>query len=142
MNPNLKKIMLCVMAAVIGIAVYQFVNHFIFKPPAFESQLIQVASELNKNCPLLLDRDTRLDNAMGGPGKYFTYNYTLIHHVAADLNIVELKQSLIPALINFIRTSEDMQTFRKEKVTLKYNYKDKEGVFLFSITVGPADYGR
>ncbi len=90
----------------------------------------------------MVDSNTRLDNTVGGPGKCLVYNYTLINHAAADLNIVELKQNMIPVLTNTIKTSEDMQTFRKEKVTLKYNYKDKLGVFLFSITIGPNEYER
>jgi len=140
MNPNINKYLSYVIAIIVGVVVYQLVSHFLFKPPSFETQLMKVAAELNKNCPFMVDSDTRLDNAVGGPGKNFVYNYTLINHAAVELNIVELKQNMIPSLTNYIKTSEDMQTFRKEKVTLKYNYKDKFGAFLFSITIGPSEY--
>jgi hypothetical protein len=142
MNPKTKKILSYALTIIIGVVVYQLVNHFLFKPPSFETQLMKVAAELNKNCPFMVDSDTRLDNSVGGPGKNFVYNYTLINHAEADINIVELKQNMIPFLTNYIKTSEDMQTFRKEKVTLKYIYKDKSGTFLFSITIAPDDYAR
>lgn len=90
----------------------------------------------------MMDRDTRLDNTAGGPGKNFTSNYTLINSEAVQLNIVQMKQEMIPQKINYVKTSEDLQIFRREKVTLRYNYRDKSGVFLFSITIGPADYAR
>jgi hypothetical protein len=142
MNLKTNKILSYALAIIIGVVVYQLLSHFIFRPPSFESQLMKMATELNRNCPVMLDRETRLDNTMGGPGKYFTSNYTLINQEAAELNIVEMKQKMTPDKINYVKTSEDMQIFRKEKVTLKYNYKDKFGVFLFSITINPGDYTK
>jgi hypothetical protein len=142
MNSRTNKILSYALAIIIGVVLYQLLSHFIFRPPSFESQLMKMAAELNRNCPIMLDRDTRLDNTIGGPGKIFTSNYTLINSEAAELNIVEMKQMMIPDKINYAKTSEDMQIFRNEKVTLEYNYKDKSGLFLFSITISPGDYAR
>ena len=142
MKHNPKRLWRYILLIFIVVLIYLLLNHFIFKPPSFEAQLLKMAARLNENCPMMVDHDTRLDNAMGGPGKYFTYNYTFINHDAAQLNIVDLKQTMIPVLTNYINTSEDMQIFRREKVTLKYNYRDKQGVFLFSITIRPEDYKR
>jgi len=138
----MKKILSYSTAIIAGIIIYQLIIHLVLKPPTIESQLMKESAELNKNCPLMIDNNTRLDNTIGGPGKFFVYNYTLIHHTAAELNIVELKQNMVPVLTNTIKTSEDMQIFRREKVTLKYNYRDKQGVFLFSITISPDEYRK
>jgi hypothetical protein len=36
------------------------------------------ANELNKSCLMMVDQDTRLDNAVALPENVFQYNYTLI----------------------------------------------------------------
>ena len=137
---NGKKIISIIIGAVIAAVVYQVVSRVLFSTPCLDSQLIKVANEINKNCPMMVDQHTRLDNTMGGPGNSFAYIYTLVNHEATELDIKSIKENLTPFLINMVKTSEEMKSFRENKVSLKYSYRDKSGVFLFSILINPEDY--
>ena len=124
-------------AAIIGtwIGIYLFRGN-----NDFDTELMAAASELNKQCPMMVDKDTRLDNAMGGPGKVFTYNYTLINHSLAQLNIPDLQAYLRPRLIANAESSADMKSFRDNSVTLVYRYNDKDNKSAFEVRITPEEY--
>lgn len=112
----------------------------LFRKPAFDKALMETASEINKSCPIMIDNATRLDNAVALPNDVFQYNYTLVSMTKDSVNIDELKAYLEPAITNFVKTNPDMQTMRDNKVTVNYYYKDREGVYLFTISVKPEQY--
>ncbi len=105
-----------------------------------DEQLMQVAKEINKNCPITVDKDTRLDNTMASVGKRFTYSYTLTSWAAEEIDLTALQNYLRPRIINSAKTSPDMKYLRDNSVTIVYRYLDKTGRFIFDITVTPADY--
>jgi hypothetical protein len=51
-----------------------------------------------------------------------------------------LKEYLEPNITNFVRTNPDMKFQRDNKVTINYYYKDKDGNYLFTISVTPGQY--
>lgn len=112
----------------------------LFRKPAFDKALMETASEINKSCPIMIDNATRLDNAIALPDNVFQYNYTLVSMIKDSINIDELKGYLEPTIANFVKTNPDMQTMRDNKVTVNYYYKDKVGVYLFTISVKPEQY--
>ena len=105
-----------------------------------DKQMMQAASEINKTCPIMVDKDTRLDATVGGINKSFAYNYTLVNLAAGQINVDKLRDYLRPRIVNNARTSNDMKVFRENGVTLIYRYHDKEGKELLEITVTPEDY--
>ncbi|MGV8880505.1 MAG: hypothetical protein ACOH2A_15920, partial [Sphingobacteriaceae bacterium] len=125
---------------VVGIVAMVLVQQFFFKSPSFDQQMMQMASELNKTCPVMVDAETRLDNTVALPDKIFTYNYTLVNQVKDSINVEELKNYLTPLVTNNIKTNPDMKFYRDNKITLSYYYKDKQGVFLLNIDVTPDKY--
>jgi len=125
---------------VVGIVAMVLVQQFFFKSPSFDKQMMQMASELNKTCPVMVDAETRLDNTVALPDKIFTYNYTLVNQVKDSLNVEELKNYLTPLVTNNIKTNPVMKFYRDNKITLSYYYKDKQGVFLLNIDVTPDTY--
>lgn len=88
----------------------------------------------------MIDNATRLDNVIALLDNVFQYNFTLVSMTKDSININELKGYLEPSIINFVKTNPDMQTMRDNKVTINYYYKDKEGVYLFTISVKPEQY--
>jgi hypothetical protein len=50
------------------------------------------------------------------------------------------KKNIESLIINTVKTNPDMAFFREKEVTMKYYYKDKNGNYLFSITVVPEQY--
>ena len=101
---------------------------------------MEIASEINKSCPIMVDNATRMDNVVAMPDNVFQYNYTLIGMVKDSINIEELKVFLEPTITNFVKTNPDMQTMRDNDVTVNYYYKDMQGVYLFTISVKPGQY--
>ena len=142
MNKNVKLIVFSAIGLLIGYLGSQYLIDTFFKKPNIEEILIQVAEEMNKNCPITLDGDTRLDTTMGGPGKSFSYFYTLVNYSKEEINQDTLITYLKPNIINNVSTNPQMAIFRENEITMNYNYKDKEGVFLFVITVTPDNYKK
>jgi len=101
---------------------------------------MKTASEINKSCPMMIDSDTRLDNAISLPSNIFQYNYTLVNMEKETIDIDMLKGYLEPNITNFVRTNPDMKFQREKKVTVNYYYKDKNGNYLFKISVTPEQY--
>ena len=102
--------------------------------------MVEVASEINKSCPMMIDQVTRLDNAIALPGNSIQYNYTLINIEAADISADSLKKYMEPGIINGIKTNPDLKIYRDKKTTMVYNYRDKNGVFLMRFSVTPEMY--
>ncbi len=111
----------------------------IFRKSSFDKEMIEYANEMNEICPMMVDNVTRLDNVINLPGNIFQYNYTLAL-VKDSINIVELKDYIEPNIINGVKTQPQMKILRDNKVTVNYNYKDKSGEYLFTISVKPDQY--
>jgi glutathione peroxidase-family protein len=140
MTKNAKTLVGTVVGVTVGAVVYQLITLFVFPAPSFDKQMMKAAEEINKNCPFMVDQDTRLDNTVAGPGKEFIYNYTLVNYGEDEVDKEELQNYITPFLINNIKTNEEMENFRSNKVSLTYSYKDKSGIFLFSVKIKPSDY--
>jgi hypothetical protein len=121
-------------------AAYFFVQQLLFKTPGFDKVLMKTASEFNESCPIMIDSETRLDNTIALPSKVFQYNYTLINVEKETFDVIVLKDYLEPNITNSVRTNPDMKIFRDNKVTMNYYYKDKDGNYLFAISVTPEQY--
>ncbi len=135
-----KKIIGMIVGAAAFLIAYFAVQQVLFKPPTFDKQMMQIASELNKSCPIMVDAETQLDNAVALPDNTFQYNYTLVSMERATLDISELENYLQPIILNNIKTNPDLKTFRDNDVIMAYNYKDKNGEHLFKLTFKPENY--
>ena len=105
--------------------------------------LQDTANGVNKQCPMTIDSETRLDNVAALPGKTLQYNYTLVNYAKGQLTadqIASVQSSMSTTIKNSIKSTSDLKTLRDYKTTFKYVYKSSDGYELFSITVAPADY--
>jgi hypothetical protein len=112
----------------------------LFNKPIYDKALMEYANEINKNCPFMVDNATRLDNTIALPGNTFQYNYTVLTLVRDSVNVDELKKVIEPNIVNSVKTNPDMKTIRDHKTNINYYYKDRKGVFLFTISVSPDKY--
>ncbi len=135
-----KKIIGAIVGVIAFYASYYALQHFFFSPPSFDQVMIVAASELNKTCPIMVDQETRLDNAIALPENSFQYNYTLVNIENKEVNAEDLKKYIEPGIINLMKTSPDMSFYRDNKTTMIYNYRDKNGVFVLKLTVTPEMY--
>lgn len=144
--PRKKNKLVPIIGIALGIIVFTgiiyTVRHFNFKTLLIDKQMMMAAEEINKSCPIMVDAETRLDNAVALPGNIFQYNYTLVNYGIEGLDPVELKKFMEPVITNNVSTNPQMQYQRDKKTTVNYYYKDKDGVFLFEISVGPDKYSK
>ncbi|TPG36295.1 zinc ribbon domain-containing protein [Flavobacterium pectinovorum] len=126
---------------VISFVIVFFVTQSLFKPSfSLDKQLVDAANELNKNCPMNVDADTVLENTVAAPNKTFQYNYLLIRLTKAEIKIDTIKKYLFPSILENVRSNPQMKSFRHNKVTINYSYKDKNGVFVFDYIIKPEMY--
>jgi len=107
---------------------------------SFDKALVRTADAINKTCPIMVDKDTRLDSTMGGPGKKFRYYYTLVNYGPGELNAAKVTTALRPRIVNNAKTSKDMKDFREQNVELIYIYKTNDGSEFARIVVKPEEY--
>jgi hypothetical protein len=124
-----------IVGIVVFVAVAVIVQQFFFKTPSFDKAMMHAASELNKSCPIMIDKETRLDNAIALPENVFQYNYTLVNVVKDSVDIKAFEDYMKPMLANNIKTNPDLKSYRDNKVTMSYNYKDMNGTFIIKIAI-------
>jgi len=136
------------MAQIVGIIVgvataslaSMFVQKCVFPKPDIDKVMVETVNTINKTFPMMIDADTRIDNAMALPNKTILYNYSLVNYENGMIDTVMTKNTLEPNIINNIKTSPEMKYHRDNNVTFQYRYKDKNGNYMFSIIVTPEQY--
>ncbi|MFC0878841.1 zinc-ribbon domain-containing protein [Saccharicrinis sp. FJH2] len=119
---------------------YYLVQYFFFPTPTLDKVLAKTANEINKTCPVMVDQFTQLDNVAAMPNNCFQYNYTLIENTINEVNLDTAAKYVRPNIINNVKTNPDLKYFRDNDVTLIYNYRDKNGVFVVKYDITPETY--
>lgn len=128
---------------VVGFIVMFFLTQFLFKPSSdstIDKQLVEAANQMNKNCPMNVDQNTTLKNAVALPNKTFQYNYVLVGITKADVKIDTVRKYIFPRILEDVRNNPQLKSFRDNKVTIKYNYTDSNGAFVTEYVVKPEMY--
>jgi len=132
------------LGVLIGIIVFGLssfaVQQIFFKAPSYDKVMMKVASELNKSCPIMVDAETRFDNAVALPGNVFQYNYTLVNVDKPNADTTSMKNYLENSITNMVKTNPEMKYQRDHKTTINYYYKDKNGVYLFIVSITSDKY--
>ncbi len=136
-NKNISK---TVIGTIIGLTTFFIIKQFIFTPPTIDEAMMHAASEINKSCPIMVDQETRLDNAISLPDNIFQYNYTLINIVKDSIDLKTFEDYMQPMIINNVKTNPDLKICRENKVTMAYSYKDMKGEFITKISISPDKY--
>lgn len=106
----------------------------------FDKKMMAAASELNKSLPMMVDQETRLDNAIALPENVFQYNYTLVNLTKDEIDLEVFTAYMKPQITNNVKTNPDLKFFRDNQVTMGYFYKDKNGEFVAKFAVSKKDY--
>jgi hypothetical protein len=130
-----------IVTAIIGSYLSELLVHRVFfESASFDEIMMNTVSEINKICPMMIDENTRFDNAAAMPDKSIVYNYTLVNHIKDSLNIDFMKETIEPTIISNIKTNPVMKMMRENKATIIYSYNDKNGIHLMKITIIPDQY--
>ena len=109
--------------------------------PDIDKVLSNAASQINANLPMMVDKETRLDTTMGGPGKRFTYFYTFPEYGSADLDAGEVHNLLSATVPKNVCGSTDMKPMFKLGVTAIYVYRGNDGVEITRLSITPQSCG-
>ncbi|MGD2092893.1 MAG: hypothetical protein PVH61_42415 [Candidatus Aminicenantes bacterium] len=107
---------------------------------SLNKNLLEASNKINKHCPIMINKDSKLDTTLVLPGRILEYKITLINHKVEEINTGELKKTLSLQLKNYAKTNPNMEELRKNKVTLIYYYSDKNGKYVTRIKISPEDY--
>ena len=110
------------------------------KPENFQQVLIATSQKINEMCPMVVDKDTRLDNTVVLSNKKIQYNYTIINNVVEDFDSDYLNNEFVPNLITQVKTNPGLKLFRENDVTFSYYYQDKNGKFILNTVITPVMY--
>ena len=103
--------------------------------------LNKVASEINKNLPMMVDKETELLATVGLEG-IIVYNYRLINLSVTDVEPARFISAIRPQVVTAACTTpQTRDTFLKQGVTMRYSYADKERRHMGATEVKPADCG-
>ena len=110
-----------------------------------DRQLTEIASQFNENAPFMIDENTRFDNMIATPGKILQYNYTLVDMTKEEFDEYDeeydyIDGTMLPMIINQLKTHPQMERFRKMQITLRSYYRDMNGVYITELEVTPSMY--
>jgi hypothetical protein len=109
--------------------------------PNIDKVLSQAASQVNANLPMMVDKETRLDTTMGGPGKRFTYFYTFPAYASTELDASEVHSLLSSTVPKNVCGSTDMKPMFKLGVTAIYVYRGNDGAEVTRLSITPQSCG-
>ena len=105
-----------------------------------DSVVIQIVEEANKNLPMMIDEQTKLETITALPGNKIRFDNMLIDISNEDINIETFENSMRPAIFSNVKTNPGLESFRGKKVTFVYHYSDKNGEKTAEFEFTPEDY--
>lgn len=117
--------------------IFVAVQIIFFKTSSPDREVLKFAKEMNKQCPTMVDVETRLDKVNAFADNSLQFDYTLIYRDKDSVSIGNLKQYMEPEILNKIKTSPTLSKYISKDLTWIYSYNDKNGDFIFKITYTP-----
>lgn len=105
----------------------------------FEKEMVAASAQQNKSLPMMVDKDTRWDTTIPGPGKNWTYVYTLVSPELKNITNKEINDALGEKIRVGVCTMKEMQVFIDKGVKITYKYRNSEGGFIGEVVVTPED---
>ena len=105
-----------------------------------DETLKELAAELNKSCPTMIDAETQLTSVVGMPNNELQYNYTLINYEKEGFDVQTFETNMRSIISNAIISNPDLKVFRDMRTTLSYQYNDKNGMYILKLSFQPDLY--
>ena len=117
--------------------IFVAVQLIFFKKSSPDREVMKFVKDMNKHCPTMVDVETRLDKVNALPDNSLQFDYTLIYREKDSIAIGNLKKYMEPVILGKIKTSPSLSKYIYKDLTWVYSYNDKNGEFIFKITVTP-----
>lgn len=109
---------------------------------SFDKQMQNIAAELNKSYPVMIDSETSLDSITVLPGRTFQYNYTMVNIQKDSIDANVFKEVMEPIILSNTLENPSLNLLRRKNVTFNHRYNDKDGILITEITVTPDMYKK
>ncbi len=106
----------------------------------YEDVLRMTAERISAELPMKIDADTSMDSVSSGPGRVFTYNYTVTTATKDQIDFDAIESAFRPKLLNNYKLQSGMKAFRDYGVELRYVYYDKNKNYITTIAISPKDF--
>lgn len=103
-------------------------------------ELEKIASDFNQKGAQMIDSETRIDGIEIRNGNTIIYKYTLINLLTKNVDTLKFRNELRPGIISVVKISPEMKKLRDQSTEFEYAYQDKEGKFIYTFKIHPADY--
>ena len=127
---------------ILALSITTEVLKLIFQSPSVDEQLLTTSKEINKQCPIIVDSLTQLDNTVALPNHLLQYNYTFYKSDKENIDTVVLKKSMRESLINKLRTDPKFAVFKEGHVIVGSSFYDRTGHYVCAMQVTPAEYAK
>jgi cell division protein ZapA (FtsZ GTPase activity inhibitor) len=107
---------------------------------SMRDELKQIAEEVNKKCPQMLDSETKFEGIDFKAPNGLIYKYTLINLSVQNVDTAQFKLALWPGILSTIKISPEMQKLRDNNTNIEYSYFDKTKKHIYTFKVSPKDY--
>ena len=103
------------------------------------SHLRKAEAQINAMAPKMLDQFTRVDGAKAGPGKRFTYLYTIVNVNSSTIDTTAWRNQVAPALKRQIKKTGGVRSLFEAGITVTYRYSAADGASIGEIIITPAE---
>jgi len=132
---NRNKIIFSILAIVI-LLVFNVIND---RQKLYINFLNELANNLNKDLPLIVNSETRFDYTEVLSKNKFGYYYTLLLETFDEINIEEFTDYIKPNLIIHAKDNAYHLGFVPLKITQVYIFCDKNGIELIRYEIKPSE---
>ncbi len=108
----------------------------------FVNELKQIAVDVNKKCPQMIDSETRLDGIEVQEPNTLVYKYTLVNLEKMDVDTHQFYLSMWPGLLSYIKINNEMQKLRDNNTNIHYLYRDKNKQLFYLFKITSNDYNK
>lgn len=101
---------------------------------AIESLLLETATKLNKQTPIMVDSETRLD-LITSIGKLMQYKYTMINYDKNNIDSNHFQNEMRTMLIKNQCSDKNVLLFLNNGVSYQYTHIDKNGLLISVVKI-------
>ena len=106
-----------------------------------DEALVRMSEKMNRTMPIAVDGDTRLDKISAEPGQQIAYHYTMLNVRSKDVNTTNFYKTFRPTLQKRVCGSDDLKVFFRNRITVAYAYRGKDGEDIGKLAFSPKDCG-
>jgi hypothetical protein len=129
-------------AIIIGFVFMMSLENCVNKKEKLHKLLESIVASANKQCPIMIDNENRMDSLKISSDNEFQYFYSSINSFKEDIDTIRFKNEIIKASINDLRTNPGMKLEIDNNVTFSHTYMDKNGKYVFKAVITPEMYKK